>query len=567
MECKLCKGYLYSYNTQVQPATMPIYIDDNIFDSYKSYTSSHNLIPYTAIAPGISTPFWQQINSFLGVSLFNKTFPIYANSTTSDPWDSTCQGMTDPLGLYIDVVSNPNNNESLSFVTLDGVLCDTSLPKPHLPTYFNIYTPFIKGQIDISTDYGELTFVVFPTTLFNSEGKVANREGIKFTVRLFYTTKILTGFELNVLYSDTAWGSGSAWINDFKLEGTQPEDKDIDNPYYEPDDNPGGDGPNLPNESDPTDFPDLPTTGVGDAGLITIFRPSLGTLQAIGAYLWTGLFDVNNFKKLFANPMDCLVGLSIVPASPTAYSGKRIMFGNVDTGIDSNYVKTQYCSLNCGSIKINKKIGDFLDYEATKVTIFLPYIGFRELSTADVMGKTLTVQYNIDILSGACAAFIKVSSLGVAYAYNGSCISNVPLTATNYSSAIQNAVTAVASGAGVIAGAMTGAAPVTAMSAASLLSSAANTVINSRPSIQRSGNLGGSAGIMSGKKPFVIIERPNYSVPDYYQNYVGRVCNKTAKLGSLSGFTMVESVHLDGLTATAGEITEIESLLKSGVIL
>ena len=77
----------------------------------------------------------------------------------------------------------------------------------------------------------------------------------------------------------------------------------------------------------------------------------------------------------------------------------------------------------------------------------------------------------------------------------------------------------------------------------------------------------GSAGMLTAKRPFVIIERPNYSVPDYYQNFEGRMCNKTAKLGSLSGFTMVDAVHLDNVGATTSEITEIEAMLKAGVIL
>jgi hypothetical protein len=73
--------------------------------------------------------------------------------------------------------------------------------------------------------------------------------------------------------------------------------------------------------------------------------------------------------------------------------------------------------------------------------------------------------------------------------------------------------------------------------------------------------------MLSAKKPFIIIERPNYSVPDFFTKYEGRVSNKTANLGSVSGFTMVEAVHLDGITATTGEILEMESLLKAGVIL
>jgi hypothetical protein len=66
--------------------------------------------------------------------------------------------------------------------------------------------------------------------------------------------------------------------------------------------------------------------------------------------------------------------------------------------------------------------------------------------------------------------------------------------------------------------------------------------------------------------PYVIIERPNMSVPNKVQNFVGQTSNITMYLGDCSGFTMCEYIHLDNLNATSEEIVEIESMLRSGVI-
>ena len=209
-----------------------------------------------------------------------------------------------------------------------------------------------------------------------------------------------------------------------------------------------------------------------------------------------------------------------------------------------------------------------MDYDPyVKINLYLPFIGFRTLSADDIMGGSINVQYIVDVLTGACCAFVKHSTRGVLYSYNGSCITNVALSGVNYSGAIQNAVTTVAGGAGVIAGIATGAAPVTAMSAIAMLGSAANTAMNSKGHIQRSGNMGGSAGLMGVKKPFVVIERQRYSVPDNYEKFVGFMSNITMSLGACSGITYVEQVHLEGITATSAEKAEIESLLKGGVIL
>ena len=141
------------------------------------------------------------------------------------------------------------------------------------------------------------------------------------------------------------------------------------------------------------------------------------------------------------------------------------------------------------------------------------------------------------------------------------------MTASNFSGAIQNAVSAVISGIGVAAGMVTGAAPLTAMSGAALLNSAANTALNSKPQIQRSGSMGGAAGLMSIMTPYVIIERPKMSVPNNIEKYVGQTTNISYQLGSLSGFTLIEYVHIEDCPGTAEEVAEIESLLKQGVFL
>ena len=224
--------------------------------------------------------------------------------------------------------------------------------------------------------------------------------------------------------------------------------------------------------------------------------------------------------------------------------------------------------MDCGYVDVDKYVGCFMDNDPyTKISIYLPFIGIRQLSADDCIGRSLHVVYNIDVLTGACACFIEVSGKGVLYSYNGNCITNVPLTSINFSGAIQNAVSAIGSMAGVAAGMATGAAPVTAMSLIGLASSAANTAVNSKPTVQRSGNLGGSAGIMSIMTPYVIIERPRMSVPNKIEQFVGQTSNITMYLGDCKGFTMCDYVHLDGLNATSEEIVEIESMLKAGVIL
>ena len=348
---------------------------------------------------------------------------------------------------------------------------------------------------------------------------------------------------------------------------------DPENPYGDPGTSGpgGGDGSyGDPDEIDPTAVPDLPTISASSTGFITIYNPTSANLSSLGGFLWSNLFDINTFKKLYTDPMDCIISLGIVPCVPNSAGTQNIKFGNVDTGINCSYLATQYVKVDCGSVDIRKYVGSFMDYSPyVKISLFLPYIGFINLGTDDIMGGSINVTYHVDILSGDCIAFITHSSKGVLYSYTGNCLTNVPVTAANYANSLRNYYEAVS---GIIPSTCNGAASGGAAGAASgaingALSAASNIILNTKPDYQRSGSLGGSSGIMGVQKPFIVIERPNISVPNNVQHYMGQTSNITANLGGLSGMTIVEAVHLEGVPATTEEIAEIESMLKAGVIL
>ena len=355
------------------------------------------------------------------------------------------------------------------------------------------------------------------------------------------------------------------------IAGSGAIEYDEDNPYGEEGTSNigGGDGAfGNPDAVDGAEIPDLPTISAADLGFITMYNPDAAQLKSLSDFMWSGAFDLVTYKKLFSDPMQSIIGLAIVPVQPSVAGSKSVKFGTIDSGITMNYLSTNYVQMDCGYVDVDKYVGCFMDNDPyTKISIYLPFIGIRQLSADDCIGRSLHVVYNIDVLTGACACFIEVSGKGVLYSYNGSCITNVPLTAVNFSGAIQNAVSAIGSAIGIAAGMATGAAPITAMSIAGLATSAANTALNSKPTVQRSGNLGGSAGIMSIMTPYVIIERPRMSVPNKIEQFVGQTSNITMYLGDCKGFTMCDYVHLDGLNATSEEIVEIESMLKAGVIL
>lgn len=366
----------------------------------------------------------------------------------------------------------------------------------------------------------------------------------------------------------------NAFLGSIEIPDYTVQTDDIENPYGEDGTSTtgGGDG-TLGGEGldfvDATDVPDLPTLSGVATGFITMYNPSSAQLSSLGDFLWSGMFDLDTYKKLFADPMQGIIGLGIVPVLPNSAGSRNIMFGNVDTGINCSYLASQYAKKDCGSVSIEKYVGSFMDYSPyVKISLFLPYIGFVNLGTDDLVGGSINVQYNVDVLTGDCIAFIKHNTRGVLYSYHGNCLTNVPVSGQNYANALKNYYESVA---GIIPattnGATGGPAGAIGGALAGTLQSASNVVLNSKPSFQRSGNIGGSAGIMGIQKPFVVIERPNISVPNNVQHYMGQTSNITMNLGGCKGMTVCEAVHLNGISATSDELSEIESLLKAGVIL
>lgn len=304
------------------------------------------------------------------------------------------------------------------------------------------------------------------------------------------------------------------------------------------------------------EFPDLPAISAASAGLVTIYNPSLSQMVALSAYLWQSpSFDINDFKRLFASPMDAIIGLSIIPVSPTLGGSQSVMFGNIDSGVVMPKLGSQFVEKDMGSVTIKKWVDCFLDYDETKIEIYVPYCGTHQLDPVEVMGKTLHLMYHIDCLTGGCSAMLAVNG-SVMYQWNGTCIANIPVNAINYSTAIQNAVSASAS----VASMATGSNPISSLAAAT------NAVLNIKPSIQKGGNMGGAAGIMSVQQPYIMITRPNMSVPMSLNKFTGNTLNVTMKLGTVQGFTQVELIHLDGIPCTQSERDELLSLLHEGVI-
>ena len=348
---------------------------------------------------------------------------------------------------------------------------------------------------------------------------------------------------------------------------TDPADPDTD-PYIppfspsKPSDKGGGDGTHDPNpENDPAPIPDITQmTSILDTDFMTAYKMTAGGLKNLGAFLWS-----QNFYGVIANvlnsPFDVIIGLHIVPVNPSVESNARaILLGNVDSNIAGYRVTSQYVEKDLGGFDVPHIWGAYLDYQG-KFEIFLPFIGFRSIAADDIVGHQIRVKYHIDVVTGACIAYILTDNY-VTYTFAGSCSYNIPVTGQNFSNIVSSMIqTAGTIGMAAIAPEGMGAAG--AMAAAG---SALNTAM-SKPTYSRSGGMGGNNAFMGMRTPVLIARVPNIAIPGNQNKIVGYPSFITRTLSEVHGYTEVYKVHLEGIGASDTEKSEIETALMEGVIL
>lgn len=357
--------------------------------------------------------------------------------------------------------------------------------------------------------------------------------------------------------------------------------------------NPANPYPNIPDSEseggegtgnfsgDTISEPSLPSKSAMGSGLVQLYNPTVSQLRSFGQWLWnTNGFDLNDLKRVFNDPMDMIIGLSIFPVAPeVSGTPDTIKLGNIDSEVNSNVLSSQFKRIDLGTINLEEVYNSYLDYAPyTKVQIFLPFIGIRDLDCDDVMGKAIHLTYSVDMLSGACVAHVLVNG-STMYEYGGSCNEQVPLTARDLTTIFSGIASVVATGAGAVAAISAGIAALPAEASAGAVlgtagvgvtgagASIARNVISSKPSVEHGSGIGGTTGYLSCKKPYMIVQRPRLCHPanqEHFTGYPGFIY--VSALSQLEGFTKMVNVELTRIHATDAELEEIaEWLMSKGV--
>ena len=252
----------------------------------------------------------------------------------------------------------------------------------------------------------------------------------------------------------------STWI--YTKEGTLLLDPETETLNYEETDDPNDDNPddedrNREGGNSGTDggngdhthhndiipIPDFPTLSAGAAGFVTLYNPSLSNVQALADQLYSD--SVIQWISNFINkPQDMICGLGIVPVQPITSGLGEPKLGTHVIHVAMPVILSQFAEVDCGSVHLSEFYGSALDYSPySKLQIYLPYIGFRELDVDEVMCYTVSVVYHIDLYNGNCIAFVTLTRQGrrtVRMMFSGNCLQQIPVNGNSYDEVVANGI-------------------------------------------------------------------------------------------------------------------------------
>ena len=187
-------------------------------------------------------------------------------------------------------------------------------------------------------------------------------------------------------------GDGSTFTAHDGTDGSDGYTKDDDKGYNDNKD-----------KDDDDDDTHVLSSGIGV--LTSTFHMTKDRLVQLGQFLWgSSIFD--EFSLINNNPIENIISCKAIPYAISGTT-QEITLGNVKTGVNGEKISQNFSKQTIGSVAIAEHYHNFLDYAPyTNVIIYLPYIGFKELDASLVMGKTLRIEYTLDVITGGCLAQI-----------------------------------------------------------------------------------------------------------------------------------------------------------------
>lgn len=244
---------------------------------------------------------------------------------------------------------------------------------------------------------------------------------------------------------------------------------------------------------------------------VNIYNPTQAQLVDAANKLFMN-FDTGNVVNI--SPYIVSIHKVFVPVS-TDEEFQPIKFGKYNTQVNSKVVNQKVSRVSCGKVTVPELYHNALDYSPfTTVRIWLPFLGFYDLSIDELSNKEIELTYAIDLVNGKALAEISNDD-GVIYRFVGTAYAQEPY----HTESLNNMSTAYING----------------------------------------------AYNMADFTPYLLIERPINLTPSN-NDLEGLPTYKIVTIGDMKGYLRCRKVFATDMIATEAEKNEIEALLRDGVL-
>lgn len=325
----------------------------------------------------------------------------------------------------------------------------------------------------------------------------------------------------------------------------------------------GGEGTGVVPAGDNIDLPNVPTKNIIGSGLIHAYKLADTELKNLSEWLWQD--DIIKYlSSLFSqNPLDCIINSVLLPFTPVTGGSQNITIGGKTSNVTAERVVGQFAQFDFNYAGLNTHLwGSALDYErGLKCTLYVPFVGQVNIATNLCAYTHLTLRYIIDVVSGqGIVALLSKKSTAtwdlerddiVVDTWSFNCASTIPLVRRDISGLISGAIGATAS---IASGNVLG---------------VASSVMQARPSVQKSGQYNTNSGYMGSRRPYITYEFTKAVIPSNLYTASGRPQYASVKLSTCKGFTMCKNPQIEFKSSkpTADEIEKIYNMLEEGVII
>lgn len=340
------------------------------------------------------------------------------------------------------------------------------------------------------------------------------------------------------------------------------------------------DDPDIPIvPSDPIDVPDYPPVNPITSGLVNAYLMTYEKLQQFHEEIFPTFteedFDENPLVNL-ANEIkwiwktlksgmsnNYIISCHGIPITPTTSGSENIKLGNFEYSTIGQKISSGYIDFDFGSINIAEYYKNYADYSNTSIQLFLPFgIGYVQIEPEYVQNGILKVIYRFNVADGSFMAYVISTSSkselsnSIIAQYTGTCVSNIPMTGSNYSSLVSNVITS-------------GVSAIASNNPTSLLNLATDTAVESlSPSVKGSNDMTVSNSMLTVRYPYLLISRDVLKNNENYKKINGAPLIEYGQVKNFKGLCHFElnlnDINIDCIDYYKEEILKI---LKNGIVI